>query len=126
MLRFSSVPKSEQMPTEFTTRKEIIDFRLKDAAWNVADRTQVIEEFFVSPEDVGGAAKPVLPERLANYGAEEFSDYVLLGKNGKPPHLTGTCPTEKRSFRVTFNRPADTTSIVVARFDNQPQTSGYL
>ena len=37
------------MPTESTTRKEIIDIRLKEAGWNVADRTQVIEEFFVRP-----------------------------------------------------------------------------
>lgn len=53
------------MPTESRTRKEIIDIRLKEAEWDVADRTQVIAEFFVSSTD-------------------EFSDYVLLGKNGKP------------------------------------------
>jgi len=72
------------MPTESTTRKEIIDFRLKEAGWNVVDRTQVIEEFFVSPDEGGRAASPVLHEKLAAYGAEEFCDYVLLGKNGKP------------------------------------------
>jgi type I site-specific restriction endonuclease len=31
--------------TEKHTRKQIIDTRLKKAGWNVADRTQVIEEF---------------------------------------------------------------------------------
>ena len=29
---------------EKETRKQIIDNRLKDAGWNVADRTQVVEE----------------------------------------------------------------------------------
>jgi type I restriction enzyme R subunit len=33
------------MKTEKLTRKEIIDIRLKQADWNVTDRTQVIEEF---------------------------------------------------------------------------------
>jgi type I restriction enzyme R subunit len=73
------------MPTESETRKEIIDVRLKEAGWNVADRTQVIEELFVSPVgDGGSAASLVLRQKLATYGSREFSDYVLLGKNGKP------------------------------------------
>jgi type I restriction enzyme, R subunit len=73
------------MPTESATRKEIIDLRLKEAGWNVADRTQVIEEFFVSPVGNGGsAANPDLREQLTTYGSKEFSDDVLLGKNGKP------------------------------------------
>ncbi len=33
------------MKNEKLTRKEIIDHRLKQAGWNVTDRTQVIEEF---------------------------------------------------------------------------------
>ena len=33
------------MPLESTTRKEIIDVRLKGAGWDVFDNTQVIEEF---------------------------------------------------------------------------------
>jgi len=31
------------MSSESATRKEIIDLRLKDAGWDVSDRTQVIE-----------------------------------------------------------------------------------
>lgn len=57
---------------------EIIDHRLKDAGWNVSDRTQVIEEFFVSQDSSRG-----LKAELAIYGTREFSDYVLLGRNGK-------------------------------------------
>ncbi|MBS1561144.1 MAG: DEAD/DEAH box helicase family protein [Bacteroidetes bacterium] len=69
------------MTTEQMTRKEIIDLRLKDAGWSVSDRTQVIEEYFVSQGDSGS----VLREGPAPYGSlREFSDYVLLGKNGKP------------------------------------------
>jgi len=61
---------------EKLTRKEIIDKRLKLADWNVSDRTQVIEEFDIHLEDV---AEPKTP-----YAGHQFSDYVLLGKDGKP------------------------------------------
>jgi type I restriction enzyme, R subunit len=73
------------MPTESDTRKEIIDARLQLAGWNVSDRTQVVEEFIVTLVDDGkGTAKLDLRESPAIYGTREFSDYVLLGKNGKP------------------------------------------
>src|SRR5271166_1644267 len=73
------------MPTESATRKETIDFRLKEAGWNVADRTQVIEEFLVSDVGDGGtAASPASREEIATSGTQEFSDYVLLGRNSKP------------------------------------------
>lgn len=62
---------------EKQTRKGIIDQRLKDAGWNVADRTQVVEEFFVHV-NANELDDPGVP-----YGIQ-FSDYVLLGKDGKP------------------------------------------
>lgn len=65
------------MKNEKLTRKEIIDNRLKQAGWNVADRTQVIEEFFISVEN------NVVSEPSTSYNSE-FSDYVLLGKDGNP------------------------------------------
>jgi type I restriction enzyme R subunit len=66
---------------EAITRKQIIDLRLRDADWDVLDRTQVIEEFFVSaPETVANTIR----EEPAIYRSQQFSDYVLLGKNGKP------------------------------------------
>jgi type I restriction enzyme R subunit len=63
---------------EQTTRQELIDKQLALAAWNVNDRTQVIEEFAVSPNPAGFKETP--PE----YGNKQFSDYALLGKDGKP------------------------------------------
>jgi type I restriction enzyme R subunit len=73
------------MPSESATRKEIIDLRLKEAGWNVADRTQVIEEFFVPPCNEGGSvASPFARETPNTSGTRGLSDYVLLGKNGKP------------------------------------------
>jgi type I restriction enzyme R subunit len=65
------------LKNEKLTRKEIIDDRLKQAGWNVADRTQVIEEFFISVE-TNVVNEPVTPYNT------EFSDYVLLGKDGNP------------------------------------------
>ena len=66
------------MKNEKLTRKEIIDTRLKEAGWNVADRTQVIEEFDIFVND-NLVQEPEVP-----YGRHQFSDYVLLGKDGKP------------------------------------------
>lgn len=65
------------MKNEHLTRKEIIDNRLKQAGWNVSDRTQVVEEFFISVE------KNTVTEPIKSYNAG-YSDYVLLGKDGKP------------------------------------------
>ncbi|OQA50598.1 MAG: type I restriction enzyme EcoKI subunit R [Bacteroidetes bacterium ADurb.Bin302] len=64
------------MKTEKKTRKEIIDNRLKQAGWNVIDQTQVIEEYdiILTADD-----EPKTP-----YAGHQYSDYVLLGKDGKP------------------------------------------
>jgi type I restriction enzyme, R subunit len=66
------------LKNENLTRKEIIDNRLKQAGWNVSDRTQVIEEIdiIVDPNLALEAPTP--------YAGHQYSDYVLLGKNGKP------------------------------------------
>lgn len=65
------------MKTEHLTRKDIIDNRLKQAGWNVADRSQVIEEFdiLIYPKLTQEASTP--------YAGHQYSDYVLLGKDGK-------------------------------------------
>ena len=69
------------MSLESTTRKEIIDLRLKLAGWDLSDRTQIVEEFYVAPTpDSSGATELILIKEATR----EFSDYVLLGKNGKP------------------------------------------
>ncbi|WP_334186770.1 type I restriction endonuclease subunit R [Noviherbaspirillum sp.] len=73
------------MPTESSTRKEFIDIRLKEAGWNVSNRTQVVQEFFVSRiGEKDSAANPNFRESLFTAGSREFIDYVLLGKNGNP------------------------------------------
>jgi len=66
------------LKTEKHTRKEIIDIRLKYAGWNVSDRTQVIEEFDIIYE------KQVVSDVQTSYSAHQASDYVLLGRDGRP------------------------------------------
>ncbi len=66
------------MKTEKLTRKEIIDLRLKRAGWVVTDRTQVIEEFDIVVD------QNLAQEGTTPYAGKQFSDYVLLGKDGKP------------------------------------------
>jgi type I restriction enzyme, R subunit len=61
---------------EKLTRKEIINNRLKQAGWNVTDPTQVIEEFDIHLTVVEEPATP--------YAGHQYSDYVLLGRDGKP------------------------------------------
>lgn len=71
------VKKCRILNNEKQTRKQIIDQRLRQGGWNVADRAQVIEEFFVKLNS------HELNEPEISYGVQ-FSDYVLLGKDGKP------------------------------------------
>lgn len=66
------------MKNEQQTRKEIIDSHLKQAGWNVSDRSQVIEEYDI-----------IIDHNLAReahtpYAGHQYSDYVLLGRDGKP------------------------------------------
>jgi type I restriction enzyme, R subunit len=66
------------LKNENLTRKEIIDKRLKQAGWNVDDRTQVIEEFDILVD------LNLIKEGTTPYSGHQYSDYVLLGKDGKP------------------------------------------
>jgi type I restriction enzyme, R subunit len=62
---------------EKLTRKQIIDNRLKQAGWNVGDRTQVVEELeIVVNSNILHDDAPAI--------SNQYSDYVLLGKGGKP------------------------------------------
>jgi type I restriction enzyme R subunit len=66
------------LKNEKQTRKEIIDSRLKQAGWNVIDRTQVVEEFDIIVNE------NLAQEAATPYAGHQYSDYVLLGKDGKP------------------------------------------
>ena len=65
--------------TESQTRKEIIDKQLQSTGWDVSDRTQIIEEFDIKVDLPDGVKEP-----RTQYEGHQFSDYVLLGKYGKP------------------------------------------
>jgi type I restriction enzyme R subunit len=66
------------LKNEKHTRKEIIDNRLKQAGWIVGDRSQVVEEFDIVMD------KNLVMEAPTPYAGHQYSDYVLLGKDGKP------------------------------------------
>jgi type I restriction enzyme R subunit len=65
--------------TEAQTRSELIDQQLAMAGWNIKDPTQVVEEF-----DIVTALPEGIAEPRTKYEGHQFSDYVLLGKDGKP------------------------------------------
>jgi len=72
------------MSTEAETRKQLIDAKLREAGWDVENRTQVIQEFEINvplPDGVTGARTP--------YEGHQYRDYVMLGKDGKllPVHV---------------------------------------
>ena len=67
------------MTDEKHTRKEIIDKRLKAAGWDVNNKMQVVEEYELEVGLPEGVSEPFTP-----YQGKQFSDYVLLGKDGKP------------------------------------------
>jgi type I restriction enzyme R subunit len=67
------------MNTEADTRKQLIDSKLKEAGWDVENRTQVIQEFEVNVPLPDGVTEP-----RTKYEGHQYCDYVLLGKDGKP------------------------------------------
>lgn len=78
------------MKTEAETRKQIIDKRLKEAGWDVNNRSQVISEYDISVSLPEGVA-----EARTKYEGHQFSDYVLLGKDGKPVAVVEAKKTSK-------------------------------
>lgn len=78
------------MKTEQQTRSELIDKQLEKAGWNVNDPTQIVQEFDILVDLPEGVAEPRTP-----YQGHQFSDYVLLGKNGKPLAVVEAKKTSK-------------------------------
>jgi type I restriction enzyme R subunit len=76
--------------TEALTRKEIIDKQLQAAGWDVHDITQVIEEFDIKVDLPEG-----VQEARTQFEGHQFSDYVLLGKDGKPLAVVEAKKTSK-------------------------------
>lgn len=76
--------------SEAQTRTELIDKQLAQSGWNVKDPTQVVEEF-----DILTASPDCVAESVSNYGNHQFSDYVLLGKDGKPLAVVEAKSTNK-------------------------------
>lgn len=66
------------MKSEKLTRKEIIDNRLSKAGWSVSDPTQVAVEYDIIVDN------SLVREAPTPFAGHQFSDYVLLGKDGKP------------------------------------------
>jgi len=65
--------------TEAITRKEIIDLKLKASGWDVSDSRRVTIEYCIQLDDSIVVNKPA-----GNFKGQQFCDYVLLGKDGKP------------------------------------------
>ncbi len=67
------------MKSEAETRKKLIDEKLLAAGWDVNNFTHVSQEFNISVPLSDGVLDPRTP-----YEVHQYSDYVLLGRDGKP------------------------------------------
>lgn len=76
--------------SEAQTRSDKIDVLLSKSGWNVKDTTQVVEEF-----DILTGLREGVAEARTPYEGHQFSDYVLLGKNGKPIAVVEAKKTSK-------------------------------
>lgn len=63
---------------EDNTRKKLIDQQLQQAGWDITDKSQVVEEYIIKRKE------DKVEEPRGHYKTNQFADYVLLGKNGKP------------------------------------------
>lgn len=78
--------------SEAQTRAELIDQQLAMSGWDVKDPTQVVEEYDILTTLLEGLAESYIP-----YQGHQFSDYVLLGKNGKPLAVIEAKKTSKEA-----------------------------
>ena len=78
--------------TEAQTRAELIDQLLATSDWNVKDPTQVVQEF-----DILIGQPKEIKELRSPYKGHQFSDYVLLGKDGKPLAVVEAKRTSKNA-----------------------------
>jgi type I restriction enzyme R subunit len=78
------------LSTEKETRQKIIDKKLLISGWDVKDLTKVIEEFDIEVETPDFDLNPNNP-----FQGHQFSDYVLLGKDGKPLAVVEAKKTSK-------------------------------
>lgn len=76
--------------TETETRSELIDVKLAAAGWDVVNRSQVITEFGIDVS-LSGRVAEVPP----TYAGHQFSDYALLGRDGKPLAVVEAKKTSK-------------------------------
>jgi type I restriction enzyme R subunit len=76
---------------ESKTRKELIDLQLKEAGWDVDDMTQVVQEFDIIVNN------NIASEPRTKYSGHQFSDYVLLGKDGKTLAVVEAKKTSKNA-----------------------------
>jgi type I restriction enzyme, R subunit len=70
--------------TEKQTRQQIIDQQLLQAGWDVSNTSQVIKEFEIDVNRSEMAGVLSTAEPSSKYQGYQYSDYVFLGKNGKP------------------------------------------
>jgi len=78
------------MKSESETRQTIIDKKLNEAGWDVKNLSQVSQKFDIAvplPEGVAEARSP--------YEGHQFSDYVLLSRDGKPMAVVEAKKTSK-------------------------------
>ncbi len=74
--------------TEAETRASLVDKRLLASGWDITDHTEVLEEYTLSGRSpVKDASSP--------YNSTQFSDYVLLGRDGKPLAVVEAKKTSK-------------------------------
>jgi type I restriction enzyme R subunit len=66
------------LKSEKQTREQYIDNQLKQAGWDINDRTQVHPEFDIIVDT------NLVKEAQTPYSGHQYSDYVLLGRDGKP------------------------------------------
>jgi type I restriction enzyme R subunit len=100
--------------SEAQTRTELINKLLEKSGWNVNDPTQVVEEYDIPTSLPEGVSEP-----CTAYEGHQFSDYVLLGKNGKPPirAVLEAIEQKKRDFLLVMATGTGKTRTCIAMVD---------
>ena len=104
---------ASDLRNEAQTRKLFIDEQLADAGWHV-DRGNLLEEMRLT-----GAAQLSERPNAAYDAGDEFADYVLLGRDGKPVAVVEAKRTSRDAL-VGQGQAADYADRVRTQYDVEP------
>src|SRR6266571_8186072 len=91
--------------SEWSTRRGKIDVLLREAGWDVDDRSQVVQEVDTKQSDFRARRYKTVSQTLRDTGQHAYADYILLDRSGSAVAVVEAKKTSKDP--ITGQRQAE-------------------